>query len=77
MRKAVPIAIGMTLLALVLVAGCGGAKQSTAGVTTPPPISSEARSLAASFSGTLLDGSSVSLESFKGKPLVLIFWASW
>lgn len=77
MRKAVPLAIGLMLLALAFVAGCGGAGQSTAGVTTPPPVSAEARSQAASFSGVLLDGASVSLESFKGKPLALIFWASW
>ncbi len=77
MRRTGPIVIGLMLLTLVLAAGCGGEKQSTAGEATLPPITAEARSAAASFSGVSLDGSSVTLESFRGKPLALIFWASW
>jgi cytochrome oxidase Cu insertion factor (SCO1/SenC/PrrC family) len=29
------------------------------------------------FSGTTLAGAPVSLASYQGKPLILIFWASW
>jgi cytochrome oxidase Cu insertion factor (SCO1/SenC/PrrC family) len=32
---------------------------------------------APAFSGTTLDGNEVSLESYHGKPLVLLFWGSW
>lgn len=77
MRRALPVLIGVMLITLVLGAGCGGAGQSTGDGSTLPPISAETRSDAAPFSGETLDGSSVSLESFKGKPLALIFWASW
>ena len=29
------------------------------------------------FSGTTLDGAQVSLDTYHGKPLVLLFWGSW
>jgi len=29
------------------------------------------------FSGTTIDGQPVSLDSYHGKPLVLLFWGSW
>lgn len=29
------------------------------------------------FSGTTIDGRPVSLDSYHGKPLVLLFWGSW
>lgn len=29
------------------------------------------------FSGTLLDGTSVSLADFRGQPMLLYFWATW
>lgn len=77
MRRALPIVIGLLLLSLVAATGCGGAEQAASGGTAPPPVADAARSAAAPFSGELLDGSAVSLESFKGKPLALIFWASW
>lgn len=32
---------------------------------------------AADFSGETLDGDHVSLETYRGKPLVLLFWGSW
>ncbi|MHB8869032.1 MAG: peroxiredoxin family protein [Thermoleophilia bacterium] len=77
MRRTGPIVFGLMLLTLVVAVGCGGTGQSTAGEATQPPPAAEARSAAAPFSGVSLDGSSVSLESFRGKPLALIFWASW
>jgi cytochrome oxidase Cu insertion factor (SCO1/SenC/PrrC family) len=36
-----------------------------------------ANSPAPAFSGTTLAGAPVSLASYRGKPLILIFWASW
>jgi hypothetical protein len=32
---------------------------------------------APSFSGTTIDGDPVALDSYHGKPLVLLFWGSW
>ena len=32
---------------------------------------------AADFSGETLDGDAVSLDTYHGKPLVLLFWGSW
>jgi len=53
----------LLMAALVGAAGCGGGSE---GSTTAP-----------SFSGTTRDGQQVSLESYRGKPLLLVFWASW
>ncbi len=54
-----------------------------AGCSLQHPITAQNQSLATvgqpapSFSGTDLDGKPISLEQFKGKPVVLNFWASW
>lgn len=77
MRRAFPIVIGLLLTTLVLAAGCGEAGQTAAGGTDSPPKAHSERSDAAPFSGVTLDGTQVSLGSFEGRPLVLIFWASW
>jgi AhpC/TSA family len=61
--------------AVVLAGGCGttgAGKGASAGgalvhVANGAPV----------FSGKTLGGAPVSLESYRGKPLVLIFWASW
>jgi len=69
----------MAVSASVLVAGCGSSAGVTAGTSGPiaaaPPAGS--RQPAPAFSGTTMDGAAVSSEGFKGKPTVLIFWASW
>lgn len=43
--------------------------------TTPPPVSM--RKPAPAFSGTSLSGGKLSLADFRGKPLVVTFFASW
>ena len=50
---------------LAFAAGCGSS--TVAGKGKPAP----------DFSGTTLDGQSVSLSMYCGKPLVLAFMASW
>ena len=80
------------LLLLVAAVGCGGEPPGPAATTTPPDstaasTTTTSRSVtttaaaaprpAPDFSGTTLDGTPVSLASFKGKPLLLVFWASW
>ena len=66
-RVAVPLAILALLLAVVVAfaAGCGS------------PAAGKTGSPAPDFSGTTLDGQTVSLSMYRGKPLVLAFMASW
>ncbi|MCJ7797604.1 MAG: redoxin domain-containing protein [Thermoleophilia bacterium] len=52
-------------LLLVVVVGVGVVVAATVGSAAP------------GFSGTTMDGQAVSLTSYAGKPLVLVFWASW
>ena len=51
---------------LLLVAACGSTSTG-AGIGNVAPA----------ISGTALDGSSISLASFRGHPVVVNFWASW
>jgi thiol-disulfide isomerase/thioredoxin len=47
---------------------------------TPPTTTDEGAQLgqrAPDFTATLLDGSTVSLSDYRGKPVVLSFWATW
>ena len=69
MRRATLLAVAAVFLlgAALPVVGCGGSGDASAGSSGAAPA----------FSGTRLDGSQVSLDSFRGKPLVLVFWASW
>ena len=66
----------VALLATAVLSGCGSSDDSPT-VTVTPAFSIDPRRPAADFSGTTLDGAPVSLAGFKGKPTVLIFWASW
>lgn len=56
----------LLLLGLVLLTGCGGVGSAGGSGGTAP-----------TFSGMTTNGQQVSLESYKGKPLALVFWASW
>jgi cytochrome oxidase Cu insertion factor (SCO1/SenC/PrrC family) len=69
-RMFLVLASALLLGAVVLVGGCGGSTGATA-------AAGGSTGAAPAFSGARFDGSQVSLESFRGKPLVLIFWASW
>ncbi len=48
-------------------AGCGEARKTSDTTSHIIPA----------FSGTTYDGRTVSLDTYRGKPLILIFWASW
>jgi hypothetical protein len=64
-------AASLLLVALVaLSVGCGSSNggSGAAGATGKA---------APAFSGATMSGSPVSLQSYQGKPLALIFWASW
>ncbi len=61
-------AVGISLLAVV--AGCGGATEESA-----PPKSSNRP--APKVEGITLDGTRISLEDFRGRPLFVNVWSSW
>ncbi len=52
---------------------------STTPVTTPDtrPVGPQVGKLAPEFSLPALDGTPVSLESLRGRPVMLNFWATW
>ena len=71
MRRTFLVLASALLLGTTLLVGCGGSSGASAGG------GGGSTGAAPAFSGTRFDGSQVSLESFRGKPLVLVFWASW
>jgi cytochrome oxidase Cu insertion factor (SCO1/SenC/PrrC family) len=68
----------LPVVLLVLVAGCGSTPGSgSQGSTDPSTQGAPGVDAAPGFSGATLDGRSVDLDTYKGKPLVLVFTASW
>jgi len=65
-------AVALALLSLVL--GCDRPAAPAAGAPAPP---TEAQVVAPSFTLPDLAGGSVSLESLRGRPVVIDFWATW
>jgi cytochrome oxidase Cu insertion factor (SCO1/SenC/PrrC family) len=59
--------VGLAIAASFALAGCGSARKNS-DVTSY---------IIKAFSGTTYEGRAVSLDTYRGKPLVLIFWASW
>jgi cytochrome oxidase Cu insertion factor (SCO1/SenC/PrrC family) len=64
------------LLLAVALAGCGGSE------TASPPATTEAvagtgTTSSSRVSGTTLDGSSISLDDYRGKPVLVNVWSSW
>lgn len=49
------------------MAACGGGGDATAKIGQPVPT----------ITGTALDGSTFDLAAYRGKPLIVNFWASW
>ena len=64
----------LTLAAVVLLAGCGGGDDREA---APQPIATQAARVVPAISGTTLDGETISLGDFRGRPLVVNVWSSW
>ncbi len=64
-RNPVPT-IGLALL--LLLAACGGAASPSEAHTGQP---------APAITGTALDGATIDLAAYRGKPVVVNFWASW
>lgn len=65
--------LGLVLImAAALTLGCSGGSAGEGGSE-----GGSDRPLAPSFSGTTMDGAQVSLGDYAGKPVVLVFMASW
>ena len=76
MKRVLITSIVVLFLGVLVLAVSRGAAQNNGKGTTagdPPTVAGQAPL----FSGKTIAGSPVSLESYRGKPLVLIFWASW
>jgi|Tabmets5t2r1_1033131.scaffolds.fasta_scaffold40881_2 hypothetical protein len=61
----------LVLLAALALAACGGEESS------PGPATGASSEAGISLAGQTLDGESLSLEEFRGKPLFVNVWASW
>jgi AhpC/TSA family len=64
----------LTLAAVVLLAACGGDDDRDA---TPQPIATQAPRTAPEITGRTLDGETISLGDFRGRPVVVNVWSSW
>ena len=53
---------------MLLVAACGGSAAPSGAHTGQP---------APSITGTALDGAAIDLAQYRGKPVIVNFWASW
>jgi len=68
LRRALPLLlVGSAIAASLALAGCGSAQKTSDATSYIIPA----------FSGTTYEGRTVSLDTYRGKPLILIFWASW
>ena len=61
--------IALVAAAVLTLAGCGGGRGRR--VSTAP------RQAAPAITGTTLEGRDLSLEQFRGKPVMVNAWASW
>lgn len=62
--------IALLAAAVLVLAGCGGGDGDGASSTAP-------REVAPAITGTTLEGRDLSLEQFRGKPVMVNAWASW
>lgn len=72
--------LAVALLVAAIVTGCGSSNEEAAPVVEPV-IESETiqsgRPRAPELSGTTLDGDSISLGDFRGRPVLINVWSSW
>lgn len=73
-RTAIMILAGVIVAAAVAVAVAGGPGELTAMLLRPMP---EVGRRAPDFTLPSLEGESLSLSAFEGRPVLINFWASW
>lgn len=66
-----PLVLVVSALAAVALAGCGGGTEEGA---SPP---AQATRPAPEVEGLTLDGERLSLDSFRGRPVLVNVWSSW
>ncbi|MBN1920570.1 MAG: TlpA family protein disulfide reductase [Anaerolineae bacterium] len=75
MRRFLPV---LCLLGFLMLAGCRATQQeSVAAIQEPLSPPTLEHPLAADFQLTTLDGDTVSLQDYRGKVVLLNFWATW
>jgi hypothetical protein len=72
----------VALLALAVATGCGSSDEQTAPpgqatTTAEPPAAASTREPAPPLSGESLDGETIALGDFRGRPLLINVWSSW
>lgn len=63
--------IALVAAAMLTLAGCGGGGSGDGASSTAP------REAAPAITGTTLEGRDLSLEQFRGQPVMVNAWASW
>jgi cytochrome oxidase Cu insertion factor (SCO1/SenC/PrrC family) len=74
------LAIAVAIAVAAVASGCGGSEEEATPVvetvveTETAPIG---RPLAPKLTGTTLEGDPISLEDFRGRPVLINVWSSW
>ena len=84
---AVLAALGLATVTFPLMSGCGTSENPSAGAARPQPAAShdtaasvcgtDAKPASLDFTLTDMNGKKVNLADFKGRPVLVNFWATW
>jgi hypothetical protein len=66
-----PLAVALAVCTLAL-AGCGGEQEEAA-----PPTTTETQPAESTIAGTGLEGEPVSIDDYRGRPVLVNVWSSW
>ena len=69
--------LGLLVLVLAVLAGCGGEAGGPPGGAAPDPTTSSPAGEGVELEGETLDGTRLSLAEFRGTPVFVNVWASW